>query len=494
MRRSGLPMAPLALGAAVVVLPMLLIGGPARGTVSVALLLGAATAVVLVLRWPVLGLHAILVAAFVSMGVKRAFPSLPMGLSVDGLIVVCFVAVMLRPNSLERTSRLQDVGVLPLVIWMGWCLSQLLNPESPSAVAWFYAVRGIAGYMVVPLLVVLILDSKRQLIGLVLHWAVWANLAALWGMKQLHMGLEPFEQRWMNAGAYQTHMLHGKLRVFSFLSDTAQFGITMAFSFLFFALLATGKMSLRIRMACATTAALCFYGCMISGTRSAWVVVPVGVLVFAIIRRRWGPTLLGLGAILLAFCVLRFTFIGQSNYHIQRMRQVTRPFDDPSFQVRLENQRKLFPYLMVRPFGGGIGSAGFWGQRFSPGTFLANIPMDSHYVRIASELGPLGFLVFFLTMTGLGFVGISRSPQIRDPTARLIYDAHMAVFFGVFVASYSNQYLAQIPTAVVVYQGFALIIVGPRMFREPPASAPVPARRPRFWRLLPPSPNQTAET
>jgi hypothetical protein len=480
--------------AGVLALLLVVVLGPTKGVLGAVVLMGGAAAAVAVLRSPVLGLHLVLAVGFTAMGLKRLLPQLPMGLAVDGALVLLFVSVVLRPDLAVRLRRLRDTATLPLVAWMGFCVAMVFNPEAKSLVAWMYAVRGIAGYMVLPFLAVLALDDRRQLQGLIVHWGVWAALAAIWGIKQSHVGVMAFEARWLAAGAHVTHILHGKLRAFSFLADTAQFGVTMAFSSMFFGLLATAPLARRWRIAALLLAGLTFYGCMVSGTRSAWAVVPVGLLAYAVLERRWGTSLAAVGGLALVFGMLRYTYVGQGNYHIQRMRQATRPLDDPSFQVRLENQKKLVPYLEDHPFGGGIGSAGYWGQRFSPGTFLANLAMDSHYVRIAAELGPVGFLVFVGSMGGLGLVGFRRYSLVRDPVDRAIYAGHFAVFAGVFVASYSNQYLTQIPTAVIVYQGFALIIGSDRLFRDagrtPALLEPREPQLARTARLSERAPNQ----
>ncbi|MBK6642897.1 MAG: hypothetical protein IPG39_17560 [Bacteroidetes bacterium] len=61
-------------------------------------------------------------------------------------------------------------------------------------------------------------------------------------------------------------------------------------------------------------------------------------------------------------------------------------------QVRLANQKKLAAYLDYHWLGGGVGSGGYWGQRFSPNSFLANLALDSWYVRIAAEYGYIGLI------------------------------------------------------------------------------------------------------
>ena len=42
------------------------------------------------------------------------------------------------------------------------------------------------------------------------------------------------------------------------------------------------------------------------------------------------------------------------------------------------------------PIGGGLGSTGVWGQRFTPGSFLAMFAPDSGLIRVAVELGWVG--------------------------------------------------------------------------------------------------------
>lgn len=496
MASQGLNLVPVlvgTVGAGVLGLGLALGLGPTKGVVGMVVIVGALGAVAAVLRTPILGVHLVLAIGFTAMGFKRYLPQLPMGLAVDGALVLLFASVVLTPDLAKRLARFKDLAFLPIIAWVGFCFSQLFNPEARSVVAWFYAVRGLALYMILPFLAVLVLDHKKHVYGLVAHWGAWGAFAGAWGIKQSHFGVAAFEQRWLNAGAHVTHVLHGKLRAFSFLADTAQFGVTMAFTTMFFGLLAASPVSRRTRALCLVVCCFTFYGAMVSGTRSAWACVPVGLIAYAVLKRQWASTIGAVGLVLLAYGVLRFTYIGQGNYHIQRMRQVTRPLDDPSFQVRLENQKKLIPYLETHAFGGGIGSAGYWGQRFSPGTFLADLAMDSHYVRIAAETGPVGFVVFVVTMLSLAAFGFVRYGTIRDPVAQTIYGGHLAVFLGVFVASYSNQYLTQIPTAIIVYQGFALIVRGPALLdTEPPeveaAGAPPPVRDPRRLSGRAPSP------
>jgi cell division protein FtsW (lipid II flippase) len=151
-----------------------------------------------------------------------------------------------------------------------------------------------------------------------------------------------------------------------------------------------------------------------------------------------------------AFGILKFTSIGQGIYQINRMRTALNP-NDASFQVRLENQKKLRDYLNHHILGGGIGSAGYWGNRFSPGTFLANLALDSWYVRIAAETGYVGLVLYLIVII---VIVVTCLKNIRDAPDEDTRNKLIGIFCGlsgILVASYTNQVFGQIPTATMVY-------------------------------------------
>jgi len=70
-----------------------------------------------------------------------------------------------------------------------------------------------------------------------------------------------------------------------------------------------------------------------------------------------------------------------SNPSLVRFQTAFNPSKDASFNVRAENQRRIQPYILSHPIGGGLGSVWHLGQRFAPNSFLAKFPPDSGYVR-----------------------------------------------------------------------------------------------------------------
>ncbi len=423
----------------------------------------SALAFLLIYRYPLLGLHLVWLAGFTGTGIKRHL-NIPAGLSVDFLLLALLVVMVVRNLYDRDLSLLRHPVSLLVLIWILYCFLQLLNPEAVSAVAWFYAVRGLGLYMLLCFLVPLVIRKKGHLYGIVLHWMVAAGLLALWGIKQIWIGVTAGEARWLAVpGNASTHILFGKLRAFSLLSDCGQFGCFMAYTSFVAAWLALLPLRLYLRLGLALVSCLCFYGLMLSGTRSAILAVPIALFAALLMSRRWKVILPGMILGLAFVGVLRYTTIGQSNYNIRRMRDAFTPLDDPSFQVRLENQKRLIPYLKTRPFGGGIGSAGYWGARFSPGTFLANLALDSWYVKLAAETGPIGLFYYLAMMLYTLWVGFRVYPRVRDPCLKQVILALFSAFSAVLVVSYSNQYMGQVPTGIIIYTTMAVFIIAPRL-------------------------------
>jgi hypothetical protein len=205
-----------------------------------------------------------------------------------------------------------------------------------------------------------------------------------------------------------------------------------------------------------------FTGMMISGTRGA-IAVPFAGFGLAIILSKQVKVMVAGGIVIFTvFALLKLTTVGNGVYEIRRFRGGLDKNND-SFQVRLENQKKLRVYLASRPFGGGIGSAGNWGLRFTPGTFLAETPTDSWYVQIWAEQGVVGLtlhLGILLFVIGWGMYTIWF--KIRPPEYKNMSVALVSGMFGVMACSYGSETLGQVPNGLIVYMSMAYVFVIPR--------------------------------
>jgi len=422
----------------------------------------------IIFLYPRVGLLAIFVLNFTALGINRYVPA-PWGLSIDGILILIYIALFLKSfrSKIPWLNAKTDLTLLA-AIWYGYALLQLVNPEAVSRTAWFYAMRGVAFYMLLIIPLIFILFGKRKDLNIFLIiWAVFSILGTLKGIMQMTMGVDPFEQRWLDNGGAVTHILFGKLRVFSFYSDAGQFGASQGHTGVVFGIMALNKKdNLKLRIFYGITALLGFYGMMISGTRGAIAVPVMGAALYIILKKNIKVIVLGLLAGIAVFVFFKYTSIGNANYNIRRMRTAFDP-NDASLLVRLENQRKLKDYMASRPFGGGIGSAGNWGQRFSSETFLANTPTDSWYVSIWAEQGIVGLILHLLIL----FYIVFKSSyiimfKIRDDWVRVQMSALAAGLFGIMAASYGNGVLGQIPTGLLIYSSMAYLFLSQKLDKE----------------------------
>ena len=304
----------------------------------------------------------------------------------------------------------------------------------------------------------MLMRDKKNLKQFIWIWLGWSLLGLIWGFKQKFVGLDGAENAWLAAGNASTHVLHGKLRVFSFYSDAGQFGAAMAHVSLFALIMAIGPGSFLQRLVYGTLGLAFFYGMAISGTRGALFVPATGGLIYLIANRNFTILIIGIIFGAAAFGLLKYTTVGQGNYEVQRLRSALNT-EDASLNVRKENQRKLARYLADKPFGGGIGTSGYFGLRFSPHTFLAQTATDSWYVRIWVETGVVGLFIHAGGLLLLILAGFFKIFTLHDPYLRNTMAALFAGFAGIAFASYGNSVIGQYPSNIVSMISIALVWV-----------------------------------
>jgi hypothetical protein len=403
---------------------------------------------------PRLGIILLVIQGFTVIGISRYVPA-PLGLSIDGVLILLYLALFFKAFS-EKVKWDKAKSHLTLLVgmWMGYIFLQIVNPEARSIEAWFYAMRGLGLYqfLVIPLAFILF-NKPKDLQLFFIIWGVMSILGTLKGLMQYTIGVDPYEQAWLNAGSYKTHILFGKLRVFSFYSDAGQFGAAQGHAGVVFCILAIFRKaaSKKVRAFYLVVGVMGLFGMLISGTRGAISVPGMGGIMYLILSKN--IKMLTLGAVfgIGVYVFFAHTTLMHSNPEIRRMRTAFDP-NDASLQVRLANQRKLKSYLASRPIGGGVGATGNWGQRFTPHTFLANTATDSWYVMIWADTGVVGlwyylFMVFFILITGAYNVMF----RIKNEDQKVMMTAITCGFAGIMMASYGNGVFGQMPTGIVMY-------------------------------------------
>jgi len=416
---------------------------------------------------PRLGIVTILIFNFFVLGIGRYIP-MTWGLLMDGLMVMMYLALFFKAFKVKVQWDLAKSQLTLLVtIWFGYAVLQIANPEAVSVAAWFYAMRGLALYQWLFIPLVFILFNKKEDLHLFfVIWGVLSVLATLKGMQQLIFGVDSYEQAWLDAGGSVTHILFGKLRIFSFYPDAGQFGASQGHTGVVFGVLALFAKNRKFQIFCGIVAMAGLLGMMISGTRGAIAVPAMGGVMFILVRKHMPSILLGVLAGIGVFVFFKYTTIGNDNDQIRRMRTAFDP-NDASLEMRRINQAKLKGYLATRPLGGGIGSTGNWGKRFSPNTFLANTATDSWFVAVWADTGIVGlylhlFILFFVLITG----AYNCMFKIRDDWLKGQITALVCGMAGIMLASYGNGVFGQFPTCILMYTGMVFMFIAPKLDRR----------------------------
>ena len=424
--------------------------------------------VLLVFYYPRAGFITFVVYCFAVMVINRHLPDVPFGLGMEALLLLTWLAVAFHQSKDYGWYLVQNDLCKLTLAWFVLNILELGNPAGANPVGWFYEVRGsmLYWFLTVPL-AFLLFNRRRDLrtfLGLIIGLS---SLGALYGIKQHFLGVNHMEQVWLDAGAYRTHVLWGQLRVFSFYSEAAQFGSSQAHVGLICLILALGPYATWKRVVLVGIALLLLYGMLISGTRGALVVLAAGGFIYLVLSKQVKILILGIAFAAATFGVLKYTYIGNTNANIVRLRTSLNP-NDPSLQVRIKNQAILRQYLASRPFGGGVGTIGMWGTTYNKGKFLATIAPDSYFVKVWAEYGIVGLLIWLgISLYILGkCCGIVWN--IRDPGLRQQLLALTAGYGGILVCSYGNEIMNQMPSAMIIYISWVFVFLGPKLDQPQP--------------------------
>lgn len=417
-----------------------------------------------VFKSPRIGFISVLYANYFAIGLSR-YVSAPFGLAVDGLLVLTWFSLIFTQfnKKLDWKKAGKDYTYIA-IIWTVMTFLQIINPEAVSREAWFYGMRGYALYTVLTIPLVYIMFNKpKDLDTFIIIFAWFTIIGIAKGLGQKYIGVDRWEQQWLNVpGNRSTHILFGKLRVFSIFSDAGTYGSSMGYTGVLFIVFGIHEKKIRKRIFYFLIGIASLYAMMISGTRSAIAVPLLGFVVYTILSKRVTVFITVGSIVFLCFFLLKYTNVGQGNYDIRRMRSAFAE-DNASLNVRVENRKIFAAYLKTRPFGGGVGSSGNMGLRFNPNSILAQTATDGYYIQVWAEQGIVG-LSFYLLML---FYFVLKSTYLiffRLKKPDNIYKAigFTCGMYGLMVSAYSSSSLGQLPNIIIVFASMTFISLMPQ--------------------------------
>ncbi len=423
-----------------------------KAAVLIILAIIAGPAFYVSIAYPKVGIIISIVVSYFLLFAEK-FTDFPVGTIMDGLLTLLIFGLFLKQKGRQDWKVFKNPISIIILIWIGYNFMEVLNPSAESRLAWVYTIRTVA---VVLLMYFIFLYHIRSIKFIRLLFKIWIALslvAALYGLNQQLFGFFPFEQRWLDANpsARSLYYIGGIWRKFSIFSDPVTFSYNMVITAILCICIMTGPVKALKKIALFLIALICIFSMLFSGTRGAYVLVPISLGIFLILKFNKKILLLGLVA---GSIMAVIVFVPTSNQSIQRFQSAFSPEYDASFNVRTTNQKMIQPYIIAHPIGGGLGATGTWGQRFSPDSFLANFPPDSGYVRVAVEIGWVGLLIFCILIFVILKVGIGNYYKIKNKELKSYSLAMVIIVFALHIGNYPQEALVQYPTNIL----FSLVL------------------------------------
>lgn len=371
-------------------------------------------------------------------------------------MLITLIAAFIKVPSANWKNVQTDLFYL-LLIWFIISVVEVINPAGASTIGWIKELRSVALYpLIIVMLSLVIFNKIEDLNTFIFLVLLLSTLAALDGIKQKHIGLSRGDIGFLNSGGAATHMLWGRLRVFSFYAEAAQFGASQAHIGLMALILALGPVKKKVKITLLIASALMLYGMLLSGTRGALFALVPAAFVAIILSRKFKILIIG-GVLAVGFlCFLKFTTIGNGNYEIYRFRSALNPAD-PSLNVRLSTQRVLKEYMSSRPFGGGLGVLGSNGMAYNQDKFLSKIQPDSYWVKVWAMYGIVGFVIWIGMMMFILGKCCAITWGIEDEGLKVKAIALTSGVAGIIFCSYGNEVINNMPSAIIVFMSLAFI-------------------------------------
>lgn len=381
------------------------------------------------------------------------------------LLAVCIWDVREHPN-----ARYGNIMFLAILIWSAYIILQIFNETTMlpiSLSAWgmnftFFSLLFILAYFLITILI----RTPERIMKLLRVWAYLAIIADLWAWRQQNIGWDDTEWGWLMAVGARTHLIGGSIRYFSFFSDAANYGCSIAASAVIFYIVAITTKQKKDKILLFIAALFSTYGFFASGTRTALVCFIAGVFLYVILSKSFKIALpvIVLGTLFYGF--LAFTDIGQGNMQIRRMRSTFNK-DDASANVRDINKATLAKYLKDAPFGMGLNVD----EENVPANHkykkVYETSNDSTYVFMWQRVGIVGAVLFAIVNSMILIGGcIITMFKLKNKMCIGIAAAMCCAFIAIQVGGYANHILLQYPNLLLYYGGMAIVYLLPSIEPE----------------------------
>ncbi len=383
----------------------------------------------------------------------------PLGLGVEALELVLLLGILIGSFAKNKINwaLFKNPITFAFLFFEFYYILQVFNPNSVSLLAWIVTMRTVLFDILLYFIFGSLFMSKTFVVNFTKFWLFLSLLAAFYGIYQEVFGYQDFEWFEINSSPETIGLIKNGnfLRKFSFLSDVATFGIVMAYSSIFCAVLSMSSFNIRIRIALAVCSLLMMTAMSFSGTRTATAMIPVGAVMYILMNINNKSTVVILMGLVMTFVVVLYgPFYGGV---ATRLRTTFQPNKDPSNNVREINRARIQPYIPSHPIGGGVGTTDGEGKVLAAGHYLAGFPTDNGFLKTALTIGWIGLIIQLTLYFIVIATGIKNFFQARDPIIRILYCGYVSVFFALVIANFTQFPMVQKPTSLLTLFMFILM-------------------------------------
>ncbi|WP_374948247.1 O-antigen ligase family protein [Mucilaginibacter sp.] len=419
-----------------------------------------------IVAFPRFGIVAFIVTSFFINYVAELVPEdVPLGILMDAITYLLIFGFFLKKKYEPSWDYFKNPISYFILAWLAYNLFEVINPAAASILAWIYTVRTIGFLILIFFVFVYHIRSIAYIRFLLKLWLFLCLLAAISGFQQENIGLLPFEHTFYYSDAEKLSFLfiQGHLRKVGIFPDPVTYSYNLVVAAVLCIVFAMADISLTKKVLLWLAVPFFLMTMLYSGTRAAYVLLPAAMILLAILKfNKRILFFVSAAGLMLAFVVVMPT----SNPLIKRFQSAFNPSKDASYNVRTENQKKIKPFIISHPIGGGLGSVGQWGRKFAPNSMLAKFPPDSGYVRVAVEMGWIGLFLFCTLMFVILKTGINNYYLIKNPELKNYCLAMVLVVFIFNVGNSPQQALVQYPSNILFYLASALVVVTMRLDKE----------------------------
>lgn len=395
--------------------------------------------------------------------VSRFFmDSFPIGWIVESFVYASFLGLL--ANCLIHGKSLIEPLYHPIsivfLIYLLFLLWQAFNPSMYSIVGWVHFFRRQLMIFLVYILVVHYIQKEADIKRLIKIWLFFTVLSAIYAITSQLIGLPDFEDQWVLASKNRENLYYlvdGFKRKYSLYSDPAAFGMDMAATVLLLVILFFYTENKTYKYLIIGLSVVCLLGAIYSGTRTAYLMILVGVLLF-LLMRGINRTTLFVGGISFVGLIGVLKIPIYNNLFINRIRSAFYLSQDASLKVRNINRARIQPYIHEHPIGGGTYTSGGQGLEYNPDHILAGFPPDSGYLRAALETGWIGLALLLFFHFIILKSGIYSYFEQSGKWMKGIVIASTACLFSYVIANYGQEAFGQIPSCFFICICIGIIV------------------------------------